>query len=40
MPVSEGTTNQNLTFAQSHRGLLIGTQLAGAVLSTAGSYVA
>ena len=40
MPVPEGTTNQNLTFAQSHRGLLIGTQLAGGALSAAGSYVA
>lgn len=42
MPVSggQGQPSQNLTFAQQHRGLLIGTQLAGGVLSTAGSIVA
>ena len=42
MPVSggQGQLSQNLTFAQQHRGLLIGTQLAGGVLSTAGSIVA
>ena len=42
MPVSGGQEqpSQNLTFAQQHHGLLIGTQLAGGVLSTAGSIVA
>lgn len=42
MPVSggQGQPSQNLTFAQQHRGLLIGTQLTGGILSTAGSIVA